>query len=106
MHPYEISQTLKSRAKEDSIRLNYGSLYSVVASLAKRGLIEASETSRDGRRPERTVYTITPAGRSEMTDWLTDLVATPSKEYLQFEAALTLIGGLAPDDALAALKLR
>src|SRR5215475_6914469 len=56
MHPYEISTTLKERNKEQSIKLNYGSLYSVVDSLAKHGLIQAQETSRDGRRPERTVY--------------------------------------------------
>jgi DNA-binding PadR family transcriptional regulator len=30
MHPYEISTTLKERGKEQSIKLNYGSLYSVV----------------------------------------------------------------------------
>ena len=33
MHPYEISTTLRSRGKEQSIKLNYGSLYSVVESL-------------------------------------------------------------------------
>src|SRR4051812_41105258 len=87
MHPYEIAQTLKSRAKDDNIRLNFGSLYGVVASLTKRELIEVAETSRDGRRPERTTYAITPNGRIEMAHWLTDLVAVPVKEYLQFEAA-------------------
>jgi len=106
MHPYEISQTLKSRAKDESIRLNFGSLYSVVAGLLKRGLIIDRETTREGRRPERTVYEITASGRSEMTDWLTDLLASPSKEYLQFEAALTFMAALHPDDALAALRMR
>jgi len=106
MHPYEIAQTLRSRAKDQNIRLNYGSLYSVVEGLAKRGLIAATETFREGRRPERTVYEITEAGKREMTDWLTDLIATPVKEYLQFEAGLALMGALAPDDALNALRLR
>ncbi len=40
MHPYEVAQTLKARAKDESIRLNFGSLYSVVESLAARGMIE------------------------------------------------------------------
>ena len=62
MHPYEISTTLRTRGKEKSIRLNYGSLYAVVDSLQKHGLIETKETLREGRRPERTVYDITPAG--------------------------------------------
>ena len=41
MHPYEISTTLRQRGKEDSIKLNYGSLYSVVESLHKHGMIAA-----------------------------------------------------------------
>jgi len=36
MHPYEVAQTLRSRAKHESIRLNFGSLYSVVESLTGR----------------------------------------------------------------------
>ena len=30
MHPYEISSTLRVRHKEESIKINYGSLYAVV----------------------------------------------------------------------------
>jgi DNA-binding PadR family transcriptional regulator len=106
MHPYEMATTLRSRAKEDSIKLNYGSLYSVVESLVKHGLIEVSETVRDGRRPERTVYAITEPGRTEFGDWLSELVSVPVKEYPQFEAALALIGALTPDEALGLLRLR
>ena len=58
MHPYEISSTLRDRHKEDSIKINYGSLYAVVESLEKRGLIEARERLRtaagaDGLRAHR-----------------------------------------------------
>ena len=106
MHPYEVAQTLRSRAKHESIRLNYGSLYSVVEGLARRGRIEPLETVREGKRPERTVYAITVLGVRELTDWLSELVSTPTKEYLQFEAALSLLPGLPPDDALELLRLR
>jgi len=78
MHPYEVAQTLRSRAKHESVRLNYGSLYAVVDSLEHRGLIRAGETVREGRRPERTVYEITDAGARELTDWLTELIAAPT----------------------------
>src|SRR3954464_173376 len=70
MHPYEISTTLRTRGQEQSIKLNYGSLYAVVESLQKHGLIAARETTREGRRPERTVYEITDAGLEEFEDWL------------------------------------
>ena len=106
MHPYEMAQTLRARAKHESIRLNYGSLYGVVEALEKRQLVRARETVRAGRRPERTIYEITDAGLREMADWLSELVAWPVKEYLQFEAALSLLPALPPDEALVALGQR
>jgi len=106
MHPYEMSMTLRERRKDESVRLNFGSLYSVVDSLVKHGLIEASSTERDGNRPTRTVYRITDAGATEAIDWLTELVRTPVKEFPQFEAALSFLPLLGPDDVVRLLRLR
>jgi DNA-binding PadR family transcriptional regulator len=106
MHPYEMGVILRQRHKEDSIKLRYGSLYTVIDLLLRRGFIAARETERDGKRPERTVYEITAAGRDELQAWMTDLIAEPAKEYLQFEAALCLLPVLPPDQALALLRQR
>jgi DNA-binding PadR family transcriptional regulator len=106
MHPYEVAQTLKMRAKHESIKLNYGSLYSVVDGLEARGLIAVRETVREGRRPERTIYEITDAGKREATDWLSDLLSTPVKEFPQFEAALSFLPVLPPDEAVTRLEER
>jgi DNA-binding PadR family transcriptional regulator len=106
MHPYEISSTLRERGKEHSIKLNYGSLYSVVESLQKHGLIAAQETTRSGRRPERTVYAITDSGRAEFEDWLTELLSTPVREYMSLEAGLSLMPGLPPDVVAGLLDTR
>jgi DNA-binding PadR family transcriptional regulator len=106
MHPYEISTTLRTRGKEQSIKLNYGSLYSVVESLQKHGLITSRETTREGRRPERTVYEITPAGVEEFEDWLSELLATPVRDYHSLEAGLSLMAGLPPDDVVRMLDQR
>jgi DNA-binding PadR family transcriptional regulator len=106
MHPYEMATTLRERAKHESIKLNYGSLYTVVDALVRDGLIEAIETVREGRRPERTVYDITEPGKVLMVDWLSDLIRVPAKEFTQFEAGLSLIGALHPDDALRLLRAR
>jgi DNA-binding PadR family transcriptional regulator len=106
MHPYEMGVILKQRHKEESIKLRYGSLYTVIELLLRRAFIVARETARDGRRPERTVYEITPSGRDELRAWMTDLIAEPVKEYPQFEAALCLLPVLPPDEALALLRAR
>jgi DNA-binding PadR family transcriptional regulator len=106
MHPYEISTTLRTRGKENSIKLNYGSLYSVVEALQKHGLIKTHETVRDGRRPERTVYAITPAGVEEYEDWLAELLSTPVREFTSLEAGLSLMPGLPPDEVARLLEGR
>lgn len=106
MHPYEIATTLRERHKDESIKLNYGSLYTIVEGLTRHKLIEAQDTSRDGNRPERTVYRITAAGRHELTDWLSDLICQPVQEYTQFEAGLSLLPVLPPADAAALLDQR
>src|SRR5436305_10267249 len=106
MHPYEISTTLRTRGKEASIKLNYGSLYSVVESLQKHGLIQARETTREGRRPERTVYEITPAGQDEFEDWLAELLSTPVRDFTSLEAGLSLMPGLPPGEVARLLEDR
>ena len=106
MHPYEVAQTLRTRHKHESTKLNYGSLYGVVEAMERRGHVAAVETVREGRRPERTVYAITPAGTHELLDWLSELVSTPAKEYPRFATALSLLPALAPDLAVELLRER
>jgi DNA-binding PadR family transcriptional regulator len=106
MHPYEIAQTLRRQGKDASTKINYGSLYTVVQNLEKHGFVEVVEVQRQGNRPERTVYGITEAGREEVTEWLSDLVAVPAKEYPIFETALSLIGALPPDEVVRLLEER
>ena len=106
MHPYEIATTLRERHKDDSIKLNYGSLYSVVESLKGHGLIVEQQTARQGNRPERTVYEVTDAGRLELIDWLSELLCRPVKEFTRFEAGLSLLPVLPPKDVTALLEER
>lgn len=106
MHPYEVAQTLRARAKQESVRLNYGSLYAVVESLEKKGFVKATGTVREGKRPERTVYEITDDGAREMNEWMTELISVPAKEYPAFMAGLSFLPSLPPDEALDALRSR
>ncbi|MGW4171971.1 helix-turn-helix transcriptional regulator [Streptomyces chartreusis] len=106
MHPYEIAQTLRQQGKDASTKINYGSLYTVVQNLEKHGFVEVTEVQKQGNRPERTVYGLTEAGREEMAEWLSDLMAVPAKEYPIFETALSLMGALPPDEVVRLLEER
>lgn len=106
MHPYEMACTLRERHKEASIKLNYGSLYTVIEQLQREKFILARETVREGKRPEKTVYELTSSGQTELINWMRELVSDPVKEYPQFEAALSLLPALPPDEVVELLEIR
>jgi len=106
MHPYEMVTLMRERGKHESVRLRYSSLYSVVGALEREGLIVPRETVREGRRPERTVYEITGAGREEFLTWLRELLREPVKEYTQFAAGLSFLPGVPPEEAVVLLEER
>lgn len=106
MHPYETATVLRQRNKHESVRLNYGSLYAVVDSLERRGLIEAQDTERAGRLPERTIYRLTDEGKVEVHDWMSELVSVPAKEYPALLSALSFLAALPPDVVVDLLNER
>jgi DNA-binding PadR family transcriptional regulator len=105
-HPYEMDFLMRARGIEQSIKLNRGSLYTVVETLQRDGLIAPQETQREGRRPERTVYALTEAGRAKFDGWHRELMSTPATEYTQFAAALCFIAHLSPMETIALLAER
>jgi DNA-binding PadR family transcriptional regulator len=106
MYPYEMAATLRQRGKDEAIKINWGSLYTVVQNLEKYGFIEAVDVAREGRQPERTTYQITDAGRAELKDWLRELISEPAREYTRFEAALGESPALPPNELTGLLQRR
>ena len=106
MYPYEMTTTMRERGKEDSIRLNFGSLYAVIKSLEKHGFIQVAQTEREGNRPERVVYEITEAGRTEADEWMRELIAFPVKEYPAIETGLSVVRVLARQGGADLLERR
>jgi DNA-binding PadR family transcriptional regulator len=104
-HPYEMQRLIRNRGKA-FVKGLPRSLYHAIDRLSKEGLVEAVETSRDGRRPERTLYAATDAGRHALQEWLTTLLVTPEDDPTTYYAALSLIAYLDPKEALAALRER
>jgi DNA-binding PadR family transcriptional regulator len=106
MHPYEMQQLIRERGLNQVIKLKPSSLYSTVERLAAAGLIETVETSRAGKRPERTVYAITEAGWDELQAWMRELLSQPTDEYPWFGATLAFLGIVPPDEAVRLLTVR
>ena len=106
MHPYQMQNLLRLRHKDEILALKRGSLYHAIGRLVRVELITAKSTSRNGRRPERTTYAITVAGRKEFTRVLRQIIAVPRRESSEFMAAMSFLVHLTPDEALPRLEER
>ena len=106
MHPYEMAAALRGWGKDRDMAIKWGSLYTVVQNMAKHGLLAEVESTRQGRRPERTVYRITEAGRAELVDWTRELLSVAEHEFPRFRAGLSVLSVLAPDEVTGLLQQR
>jgi DNA-binding PadR family transcriptional regulator len=106
MHPYEMQRRIREWHKDEFLDLKRGSLYHAIERLRRQGAIAAVETTREGRRPERTVYRLTDAGEQLMHRWLEDMLARPVREPTQFFAALSFLPILTPATVQAQLEQR
>jgi DNA-binding PadR family transcriptional regulator len=106
MHPYEMRHRIRVQQIDRVMKVTHGTLYSTVERLAASGLIEPVETSRDGRRPERTVYQITEAGRDVLLDTLRDALMRAVPDYPQLAMSLSFASLLEPAEVAMLLERR
>lgn len=69
-HPYEIKRRLENAMVECYIDVDVGTLYYAIRQLEKEGLICAVSRERVARGGMRTVYKITPKGKTELRQLL------------------------------------
>jgi DNA-binding PadR family transcriptional regulator len=106
MHRYEMASIMRARGKEQDMDIKWGSLYTVVDNLEKHGFLETIGNTREGSRPERTIYQITEPGRQELVDWTRELLSTVSPEHPRFAAGLSVLTALPPEEVINLLQLR
>ncbi|GAA4224398.1 PadR family transcriptional regulator [Actinomadura meridiana] len=106
MHPYEMQQRIRDHAYDHAVKITHGALYHSVERLASGELIEPLETSREGRRPERTVYAVTSAGRDAAHTRLAELLSRPAEEFPLFGTALAFINLLPELEVARQLRRR
>jgi DNA-binding PadR family transcriptional regulator len=107
MHPYRMQELIKERDKDRVINIQRRTgIYQTINQLQRAGLIQVRETSREEKRPERTIYELTTKGRQTMLDWMREALAVPAEEFPDFPAAVSFLPVLSPDDALCQLEKR
>lgn len=107
LHPYEMQRLIKERGKDEVINVRQrAGLYQTIERLHREGLIEVLETTRSEKRPERTVYRLTDAGRETTLSWERAMLAQLDVGFPDFPAALAHLAILTPADVLEQLVAR
>jgi len=107
MHPYRMHEVIKERGKDRIANVaQRNSVYQTIDRLLRAELIGVRETTRDERRPERTVYEVTDAGRDALHTWTGEMLASPAPEFPEFPAALASLMVLSPEDVTVRLAKR
>jgi DNA-binding PadR family transcriptional regulator len=106
MHPYEMRHRIRVQEIDRVMKVTHGTLYSTVERLTAAGLIQPIETSRDGRRPERTVYEITDLGRDQLLDAIRSGLMRAVPDYPRLAMWLTFASLLDPEEILLLLERR
>src|SRR5262245_3744961 len=107
MHPYRMQALIKERGKDQIANVaQRNSVYQTIGALLRARLIAVRGTSRDERRPERTVYEVTVDGRQVLRSWMRTVLSAPTRAFPDFPAALSLVAGAAPDEVRSLLETR
>lgn len=104
MHGYQLHEFIDSYM-QTCVDLKKSTAYYLLEKMAKEGLITSSE-EREGHRPPRLVYSLTPAGEAHFLDLLRQNLATYSPARFPGDTGLTFLDDLPRAEAIALLQSR
>lgn len=104
-HLYEMHRMI-TRTHLDFVTGLPRSLYHAAERLLSAGHVVITETTRDGNRPERMIYQLTPSGHARLRSWVRLLLTTPDANSAMFVPALSFAGCLPPAEVATALTER
>lgn len=106
MHCYEMYRLMQQRHEERIVKVKPGSLYHTMDRMHADELVESIGTDREGGRPERTTYAVTPAGRAALRSWVRGVLERPVNEYPQLPVALAESHNLPAPEVVELLEAR
>jgi DNA-binding PadR family transcriptional regulator len=106
VHGHEIRKLAERIDIENWSDAGVGSIYNALRRLASEGLIEAVRTEQQGRRPTRTIYTLTTSGRDELASLQDKLLYDITLPSDPFDIALWVCASQPGQDLAAAIDRR
>lgn len=84
---YKIQKQVEYRNISKWVKISTPSIYKKVIQLEEKGLI-TSHTEKDGKMPEKAVYSLTDAGNEEFEKLMLEISCKPINIFLDFNAVI------------------
>jgi len=105
LYGYELKQIIEEHMG-DWTNVAFGSIYFALGKLAEEGFVEQIATEQEGRRPSRTVYQITDAGRAEFLRLLREVWSEVERHYYAIDIGLAFMEALPVEEVKGYLEGR
>lgn len=90
---YEIQKLVEYRNISKWVKISTPSIYKKVLQLEGKGFI-TGHTEREGKMPEKAVYTLTDAGEEEFERLMMEISCKPINIFLDFNAVIVNLDSL------------
>ena len=87
MGAYDIQKLVEYRNISKWVKISTPSIYKKTIQLEKKGLIKG-ETVKEGKMPEKVVYSLTEAGEKEFEKLMFEIAVKPINVFLDFNAVI------------------
>jgi DNA-binding PadR family transcriptional regulator len=105
LYGYEIKQIIEEHMS-DWTSIAFGSIYFALDKLAEEKFVEKVGVEQKGKRPSRSVYQITKAGREEFLRLLRENWQQFEREYYPLDICLFFLDSLPLGEVINYLKTR
>lgn len=97
MSAYDIQKLVEYRNISKWVKISTPSIYKKVIQLEEKGLI-TSRTQKDGKMPEKAVYTLTDAGKEEFKKLMLEISCKPINIFLDFNAVIVNLESMSKEN--------
>lgn len=105
LYGYEIKQMIEEHMG-DWTSIAFGSIYFALDKLDDEKFIEKVEVEQEGKRPSRSIYQLTPAGRDEFLRLLREEWRQVERQYFSIDICLFFLEMLPIEEVKNYLKVR
>lgn len=100
---YDIQKLVEYRNISRWVRISTPSIYKKVIQLEEKGCI-TSHIEKDGKMPEKAVYSLTAAGEKEFEKLMLETACKPIRIFLDFNAVIVNLDSLPPEKGRECLE--